>query len=258
MNSSGLLEKILKRDRLIVLTGLIVLSILAWVYLLKMAQDMGTMPMIPKALTPWNAGDVFWLFLMWAVMMVAMMTPSAAPLILTYAVIHRKRFNQKDTFSCTVIFLTGYLVIWTAFSLIAALTQWWLHSAALLSPMMVSKSAMLSGGLLIAAGIYQWLPLKQTCLAHCRSPVDFFMTSWRNGKGGAFSMGIHHGAFCAGCCWHLMALLFVAGVMTLWWVALIAAFVLIEKVIPGGKQLGRVTGVFLIGWGFWFLSSLFV
>ena len=177
MNSPALLEKFLKRDRWIVLCGLISLSLLGWIYLLKMAQDMGNMPMIPTGLTPWSIGDVFWLFLMWAVMMVAMMIPSAALLILTYAVIHRKRFDQKDTFSCTVIFLSGYLAIWTAFSLVAALIQWGLHTTALLSPMMVSKSAALSGGLLIIAGIYQWMPLKQTCLAHCRSPIDFFMTN---------------------------------------------------------------------------------
>jgi predicted metal-binding membrane protein len=241
MNSPALLEKILKRDRWIVLAGLVI-----------------NMPMVPKGITPWSAGDVFWLFLMWAVMMVAMMTPSAVPLILTYAVIHRKRFDQKDTFSCTVIFLSGYLAIWTAFSLIAALIQWGLHAAALLSPMMISKSVVFSGGLLIVAGIYQWMPLKQTCLAHCRSPVDFFMTNWRNGKSGAFSMGIYHGAFCTGCCWHLMALLFVAGVMTLWWVAAIATLVLIEKIFPGGPWLGRVTGILLVGWGLWIFSSSYV
>ena len=259
MKSPALLESVLKRDRLVVLAGLVILSALAWGYLFKMAGDMGAMPMDPQAaMQAWSLGDVVWLFMMWAVMMVAMMTPSAAPLILTYAVIHRKRFGNEENFSSTGIFLSGYLAVWTAFSLIAALVQWGLHTAALLSPMMVSRSSALSGGILIVAGIYQWMPLKRSCLAYCRSPVDFFMTNWRDGKRGALAMGIKHGAFCAGCCWHLMALLFVAGVMTLWWVAVISAFVLIEKALPGGPRLGRATGICLAGWGTWLLRGLFV
>ncbi|TMP98954.1 MAG: DUF2182 domain-containing protein, partial [Verrucomicrobia bacterium] len=153
----------------------------------------------------------------------------------------------------TGIFLLGYLAVWAVFSALAAVAQWILHSTALLSPMMVSTSPILGGALLVAAGVFQWTPLKNACLTHCRSPLSFLMTGWREGKLGAFVMGLKHGAYCAGCCWFLMALLFVAGVMNIWWVAIIAVFVLLEKVVPRGLFVGKVTGVFLAVWGVWMM-----
>ena len=245
-----MLEAVLKKDKSIVLSGLALLTLMAWAYMFQMAPDMGKMPMVPQV---WGMADLIWLFVMWAVMMVAMMTPSAAPLILAYNTIHRQRSRNGKSLSSTALLLTGYLLVWSVFSLAAVLVQWGLHEASLLSPMMVSQSKTLSGGLLIAAGIYQWTPIKNACLAHCRSPFDFFLTDWREGRLGALVMGIRHGAFCVGGCWSLMALLFVAGVMTLWWVAGLASLILVEKVAPAGPTAGQAMGTLLGAWGLWVL-----
>ena len=154
----------------------------------------------------------------------------------------------------TGVFLAGYLVVWTGFSALAAVAQWVLHAEAFLSPLMVSTSPILGGSLLIVAGVFQWTPLKSSCLAHCRSPLSFLMTDWREGKLGAFVMGLKHGAFCTGCCWFLMALLFVAGVMNIWWIAIIAVLVLLEKVAPRGLLVGKVAGLLLSAWGVWVMA----
>ena len=154
----------------------------------------------------------------------------------------------------TMVFLAGYVLVWMGFSMLASLAQWGLHSLALLSPMMVSTSPILGGLILVAAGVLQWTPLKSTCLTHCRSPLGFLMTEWREGPRGALIMGLHHGGYCVGCCWSLMALLFVAGVMNLLWVATIAAFVLVEKVVPRGELVGRIAGGVLVLAGLVLLS----
>ena len=207
------------------------------------------MKMSGPDLAPWSVAAVVPLFLMWSEMMVAMMLPSAAPMILTFAMVNRKRREREQPFVPTAIFVLGYLAIWTAFSLIAALAQWALHGTALLSPMMVSTSRWLAGVLLIAAGLFQWTALKHACLRHCRSPLSFLLTDWREGNRGAFIMGLKHGAFCAGCCWFLMALLFVAGVMNMWWVAALTLLVLVEKLAAKGVWVGRGAGVLLVLWG---------
>jgi predicted metal-binding membrane protein len=196
------------------------------------------------------------LFLMRSEMMVAMMIPSAGPVILTFAAINRKRREKEEPFVPTLAFVSGYLATWTAFSAAAALAQWSLHSVALLSPAMVSTSPLLAGILLMAAGVFQWTRFKGACLRHCRTPLSFLMTEWREGYKGAFLMGLRHGTFCAGCCWALMALLFVAGVMNMWWIAIITVFVLIEKVAPRGQWVGRLAGVVLCGWGAWEMTTL--
>jgi predicted metal-binding membrane protein len=183
---------------------------------------------------------------MWAMMMVAMMIPSAAPMILMFATLNRRRRAQQGPLVSTTVFVLGYLLVWGGFSVGATLAQWGLHAAALLSPMLVSTSPLLGGILLMAAGIFQWTPLKSICLRQCRSPLGFMMTEWREGAWGALLMGLRHGRYCVGCCWILMALLFVAGVMNLLWVAVIAAFVLVEKVLPRGELMGRVVGGILI------------
>jgi predicted metal-binding membrane protein len=179
---------------------------------------------------------------MWVVMMVAMMVPTAAPMILMYVTINRRQQGQRASLLPTAVFLGGYLLVWTGFSALAALAQWGLHSAALLSSMMVNTSPVLGGVLLLSAGIFQWTPWKYTCLKHCRSPLGFLMTDWRDGTWGALQMGLRHGGYCTGCCWFLMALLFVAGVMNLLWVATITAFVLVEKIVPRGDLVGRIAG----------------
>lgn len=253
MNDATRLESLLKRDRAVVASGLLVLTALAWWALFDMARDMDAMDRAVMMMHHWGWGDLLMLFIMWAIMMVAMMVPSAAPLILTFATINRKKLEQSGNFVATSIFVLGYLGVWTVFSFVAASTQWGLHTLALLSPMMVSKSALLNGVLLIAAGAYQWAPLKRKCLEHCQSPLSFIMSHWREGVGGALRMGWGHGFYCLGCCWVLMALLFVMGVMNLVWVAVIAGFVLLEKILPAGLWMGRITGLLLIAWGTWMI-----
>lgn len=253
------LEAVLKRDRALVLAGLVAISMLAWTYLVYLAWQMPRMEMAMDMAMPhlqaWGAVDFILMFAMWSVMMIAMMVPSASPMILTYAAVNRRRREKKETFVSTGTFLLGYLLVWMGFSAVATLAQWGLHTAALLSPMMVSTSPVFGGVLLVAAGIFQWTPLKYTCLTRCRSPLGFFMTEWRDGSWGALRMGLRHGVDCVGCCWVLMALLFVAGVMNLLWIAAIAAFVLIEKVFPHGEVVGRVAGGVLALAGFILFSQ---
>ncbi len=196
------------------------------------------------------------LFLMWAEMMVAMMLPSAAPMILTFAMVNRKRQEREEMFVPVGVFIVGYFLVWTGFSAVAAVAQWALHGAAMLSPAMVSTSPFLAGGLLIAAGLFQWTRFKSACLTHCRSPLTFLLGEWREGRAGALWMGLKHGIYCTGCCWFLMALLFVAGVMNLVWVAAISLFVLLEKLVPQPLLLGKISGAVLIAWGTWVLLSM--
>jgi predicted metal-binding membrane protein len=195
---------------------------------------------------PWSWVDVAWLVVMWSVMMVAMMIPTAAPMILVFAAVHRQRAARGGAVVPTGIFVLGYIVVWTAFSIAASLMQATLHGVAILSPAMAMRSPLLGGTLLVAAGVFQWTPLKRACLATCRSPLSFVMRGWREGGRGAFVMGLRHGLFCLGCCWALMSLLFVAGVMNLLWVAVIALAVLAEKVLPNGDGIGRLAGVALV------------
>jgi predicted metal-binding membrane protein len=263
VNENPALETILKRDRLLVLAGLTGITALAWGYMVHEARAMTNtgvcccagMKMGGPDTNSWSAPQLVPLFLMWAEMMVAMMIPSAAPMILMFAGLNRKRLEQQRPFVPTGIFVLGYLAAWTAFSALAAAAQWTLHGLALLSPRMAASSPFLGGALLVAAGVFQWTPLKNACLTHCRSPLAFLMADWREGKAGAFVMGLKHGAFCTGCCWLLMAILFVAGVMNMWWVAVISVVVLLEKITPKGLWLGRTAGIFLIIWGGWLLVA---
>jgi predicted metal-binding membrane protein len=248
----GLLEAALRRDRLIVTAGLVTLAGLAWVYIAREAVLMPAhLGMAMPQARPWNGGETAGLVIMWIVMMIAMMLPSVAPVILLFANVSRRRRVEGVLAAPVSVFILGYLLAWTTYAVLAALAQSLLHSAALLSPTMASRSPLLGGGLLMLAGVYQWLPLKGACLSHCRSPLGFFTTEWREGVSGALLMGFRHGSYCVGCCWALMALLFVAGVMNLVWVVAIAGFVLAEKVAPKGRLLGRITGVVLAGWGLW-------
>jgi predicted metal-binding membrane protein len=250
-------ETVLRRDRWIVAAGLVAIGALSWAYTLYLAWDMQGMDMsmaMPQV-RRWDPVELLLLLVMWIVMMVAMMTPSAAPMILLFAMINRKRKERAAPYVSTAIFLGGYLLIWTAFSAVAAAAQWQLHQRALLSPMMASSSAWLGGGLLVAAGVFQWLPVKGSCLRHCRSPMSFLTTKWKEGAAGALTMGIEHGAYCAGCCWALMALLFVGGVMNLLWIAGLTALVLLEKLAPWGETLGKAIGVALVVSGVWLIGA---
>ena len=256
------LERLLRHDRAVVAVALFSTAAIAWISLLRAPLGMdgsaaGTDAAMPGMSMPsvhaWSALDVLSLFLMWATMMVAMMLPSAAPMILLVATIHRRRRERASPAVPTVIFAAGYLVVWTGFSAAAALTQWGLHQTALLSPAMASTSPVFSGALLILAGAYQWLPIKSACLSRCRSPLGFLGSEWREGVAGTVVMGLRHGLFCLGCCWALMALLFVAGVMNPLWVAAIAGLVLLEKVTRLGPGVGRLAGLALVAWGAWML-----
>jgi predicted metal-binding membrane protein len=217
-------------------------------------MDMAMAAMQPTA---WTAGTAIVMFFMWWIMMVAMMLPSAAPMILLFAAVNRKQREAGSPFVPTGIFAFGYLAVWAFFSLLAVTTQWGLERTELLSSMMVGTSVVLGAVLLIAAGVWQLTPLKHACLKHCRSPLHFLSHHWHKGRLGAFRMGVEHGAFCLGCCWFLMALLFYGGVMNLYWIVGLAVFVLIEKVVPHGHGVGNVAGVGLLAWGGLLLAGSF-
>jgi predicted metal-binding membrane protein len=215
------------------------------------SADMGGQPTVPMmdsmaGVHPWTTTEFALRVAMWAVMMVAMMVPSAAPMTLLYASVARKADAQHNALFSTSAFVTGYLAMWTIFSLVVTIAQHALDQAALLSPMMVSTSASFGAALLITAGIYQFTPLKNACLRNCRSPAHFLSRYWRAGNVGAFRMGLKLGAYCVGCCWVLMGLLFVGGVMNLIWIAAIGVFVLLEKTIPFGEVGGKVAGAAMI------------
>lgn len=253
------LETVLRRDRTLVLASLAALTALAWGYLVWLAQGM-RMPAHGMAgmASSWTAGEAVLMFVMWAVMMVGMMTPSAAPMILIYARVGRQAELQGRPLAATGFFAGGYLLAWTTFALAATAAQWGLHRTLLLTPMMVSASVVLSSAVLIVAGVYQWTPLKRACLRHCQAPLSFILElgGFRRTPRGSLILGLRHGLYCIGCCWALMALLFVGGVMNLLWIAVISIFVLLEKVIQAGNWLPRVTGVVLCGAGIAVLTGL--
>ena len=269
-------ERLLKRDRVVTLVGLAALCVLAWLYLVTGAKlDMSAREMTTLALFPhqqaddmmpdmpgmdmsdstprWGLAKWALMILMWWAMMIAMMTPSAAPTILLYARVHQHALAQEevqDKLAPTGAFATGYLSIWFGFAAAATTLHWTLERTGLVSAMMMgSRSGRLSGTVLIAAGLYQLSPLKNMCLAHCRAPASFLSRHWRPHAFGALRLGALHGAYCAGCCWMLMALLFVGGVMNLVWIAALTVLVLIEKVLPPGQWIGRGAGAALIVWG---------
>lgn len=259
-HAGSLAMVVLRRDRLVVGGAVACVVALCWIYLWTGAgtmQEMGGM-LMPMSAGPWTPFHAALMFVMWTVMMVAMMLPSAAPMILLYTTIARKRREKEGIAgegeagkqaANPAIFAFGYLAVWTAFSVAAVTLQYGLERAALLSPMMQTTSLVLAAAVLMATGAYQWTPFKQACLRHCRSPLQFVLTHWQEGRKGAFMMGAQHGAYCAGCCWMLMFLLFVGGIMNLGWIAGLALFVMAEKFLPGGNWIGRVAGLFLIVWG---------
>ena len=254
-----------RRERWIIAAALGAIAAAAWAYMIYEARGMNVtgvceclgMQMARDNGSGSSIAMLVPLFLMWAGMMVAMMLPSAAPMILTFAAVSRNRRRQERSYVPVTIFVTGYVAIWTAFSLLAAFAQWLLHRQALLSPAMASRSAWLGGVLLLAAGVFQFTPLKHACLTQCRAPFDFIMTRWREGAGGAFRMGVEHGLFCTGCCWALMGLLFVAGVMNILWIAVLSLIVGLEKLLPRGLWLSSATGVILTAWGAWLIVASF-
>jgi len=260
--TAGLFRAVLRHDRAVVLGSLAGVVLLAWIYLVFAADtgmkmmDMGDGQMM--AMRPeWTPGYGLVIFVMWAVMMVAMMLPGAAPVTLLVSSFAQKRAAAGGAaHGSTTLFVFGYLAVWLAFAAAATILQWALDKAGLLSGMMAVGNIVLVGGVLVAAGVYQWTPLKEACLRHCRSPLDFLLFHWRDGARGAVSSGIGHGLYCLGCCWMLMALLFVGGVMNLVWIAGIALLVLLEKTMPWGRWVSRMTGVVLVAWGAVILATV--
>ena len=249
------------RERLAVLAALTLICGLAWAYLFSMAwgmqqTDMGASMAIMPRMASWRPIDLALVFAMWAIMMVAMMLPSAAPMILLFAAVSRQ-IGQSRTAINVAAFVAAYVATWAAFSLVATLMQWGLLEARLVSPMMDESNPMLGGGLLVAAGLYQFTPQKDACLSRCRSPLAFITAHWRRRARGAFVMGAQHGLYCLGCCWLLMLLLFALGVMNLTWVALLSIFVLLEKTLPPATWFKRLGGMAFIVWGIVLLAHAY-
>lgn len=257
------LETLLRRDRIIVGTALALVTALAWLYILRLAaaMDMGGMDMsgfrmishgftmiMAPAMAPWTAAEFLLTFAMWAIMMIGMMTPSAAPMILIYARAGRMAAAAGRPLAATAWFVAGYLLMWTGFAFAATAAQWLLGNFALLNPMMASASTIFGAAILFAAGLYQWTPLKNTCLSHCQSPLEFIQRhgGFRNDARAGLRLGVEHGLSCIGCCWALMLLLFVGGVMNVLWIAALTTIALLEKILPARRLVSRLVGTALL------------
>lgn len=269
------IENLLRRDRQVTLAGLVVLCVLAWAYLIAGAgTGMSVLDAASRVLFPSETGPMdttspmhqammaghwplgYWVLViaMWWVMMIAMMTPSAAPTILLYARVARdadsRQGDAHGALNRTATFAAGYLLVWLAFSIAATASQRGLEAIGVVSAMTMSSiSTETTAALLITAGVYQWTPLKGACLEHCRAPVQFLSRHWRPGSLGAVRLGVLHGAYCVGCCWALMALLFAGGVMNPLWIAGLTVIVLVEKLASSGVVVSRIAGGALIAWG---------
>jgi predicted metal-binding membrane protein len=291
MPADTALESLLRRDRVIVAASLAALTVIAWTYTLWLAAAMSgdgmsmsgpgmgaDMRMDPAmemdgmemeagaALSlgtvlgisprPWSPVEAGVTLTMWIVMMVGMMLPSATPMVLLYARVGRQSRKEGKPFAATGFFAGGYLLAWVGFALAATLGQW-LMEGTLLSPALASASRIFSGAVLIVAGLYQWTPLKDACLSQCQTPIVFLQRhgGFRRDPAGAVGLGLRHGLYCIGCCWALMTLLFVGGIMNVLWIAAIAIFVLAEKVFFPGRLLSRIAGTLLIAAGLWQLIS---
>lgn len=239
----GRIEALLRKDREVAVATLVTVTALSWTLIVA---DAGMENPTPAR---WTPALGLAMGLMWWIMMIAMMLPSAAPAILLAAALRRKSRPERPPYGSTAGFAGGYLAAWTFFSVAATAAQWALDTAGLLTPAMRSSSSTLSGATLVAAGLWQLTPAKRACLRHCRSPAELLTRHRRNGRAGDFRMGVELGAYCLGCCGFLMALLFVGGVMDFAWIAGLTAYVLVEKLLPGGETLARLAGTGLAIWG---------
>ena len=257
MVKSSEMGNLLQKDQLFILTGLALITVLAWAYMFRMAWEMvgRGMDINLACLGHWGRGDLAHMFVMWSIMMVAMMIPSATPMIIIFATVNRQRSNKQSPFIPTWVFVLGYLTAWTVYSALATMVQWGLHTAALLTHTLVITSPLLGALFLVAAGVFQWTPFRDACMIRCRSPFGFIMTEWREGHRGALIMGLKHGVYCVGCCWMLMILSFVLGVMNMLWMAALTAFMVLEKVTDN-KWISRVAGMILVVWGLWVVAGM--
>lgn len=236
--------------RAAVIASLVAVIAISWAWLAAMASH-GMHAGAALAPAAWSAPYAASMLAMWVLMMVAMMLPSALPMVL---IVGRFGASRGDALG-TALFAAGYLLVWAGFSVLATAAQWGLERTGLLSADMALAGTGIAAAAFIAVGAYQFAPLKRRCLDACRSPIAFLSAHWRPGRAGVLLMGLHHGAFCLGCCWALMALLFVGGVMNLLWIVPVALFVLAEKCLPGGERIAKAGGALLIGWG---AAALFV
>ncbi len=285
--------KAFRRDRAMVVMAIVIIAALAWAYILWLAAQMGmaevataataedamaemNMPSgsgtmagmdmgsgvgaaVEPVFRPWSVADGAFMFSMWAVMMVGMMTPSVAPMVLLYAAVGRNAGASSRPLAATGWFVAGYLSAWIAFSLAATGAQWTLTRLALLTPMMESASGIFGGIVLIAAGLYQWSSLKDTCLRQCQTPLGFLLNrgGFRSDPVAALRLGAEHGAYCVGCCWVLMTLLFVGGIMNVLWITGLMILILLEKVVPMGRLIPRVAGAVIAAGGVFLLFRSF-
>lgn len=250
------LKLALRHDRWLVLLSLLAISALALGYTAWLATGFDMSGMMSPGYVAWSAPHFAFMLAMWVVMMIGMMLPTAAPMVLLYTGIARQAAARGTPFAHAGWFASGYLLAWIGFATVATLAQWWLESLALIAPMMAGTGRLASGLVLVAAGVYQWLPVKQACLSQCSAPLSFVQ---RHGgfaptARGSVRLGVLHGLYCIGCCWALMALLFVFGVMNLAWIAGLMVFVLVEKLVPG-RGLSRAAGVAAIAAGVWMWSG---
>jgi predicted metal-binding membrane protein len=251
------LERVLRRERLVVLASLAAAVVLAWLYLAEMARHvaMGHLMMSPID-RPWGSAELWGTLLMWVIMMAGMMLPGAAPLVLLF--LRSERHAGRGRTPPRVIALTaGYLAAWALFSVVATALQWGLSEHALLAIDLRVSGPLLAGALFLAAGLYEWSPLKQRCLEQCQSPLFYLMRHHRPGLFGAFRLGAGHGAYCVGCCAVLMLLLFAGGIMNLTWIALLAALAFVQKLWRHGAWVSRIAGAAFIGFGAFQLAHAF-
>lgn len=254
LSASSPVERVLRNDRWLLVGGLGVIAALAWVYTLAGVGIGGDMT--HNAGHAWTLAQTAAMLAMWWVMMIAMMVPSAAPTILLAAELNRRSSSERLPFGGAGAFAAGYLFMWLLLSIAAVAVQWLLLRSGMLTPMMQVAGNSLIGGLLLAAGLWQLTPVKRACLRHCQSPVDFLIRHRRPGHAGAFVVGTLHGAYCVGCCWILMALLFVGGVMNPYWIAGLTFYVILEKRFLRGEEIGQTVGIALIAVGLWYIWSV--
>ncbi len=241
------------RDKAFIVTALLFLSALAWAGTVYQAGSMGMGVMTPSMTMglPFSMFNAMLYLVLWGVMMVAMMLPSVTPMVMLFSTVSRKKQEQKAAFVPTWIFVAGYGVLWTLAGGVAYTGDLAIQSLPDSFPLLRIYGNVIGGATLVVAGLYQLTPLKYLCLIHCRSPIGFLLNSWQEGYRGAFRMGFHHGAYCLGCCWSLMAVLFVVGTMNLVWMGILTLVIFIEKIVPYGIAMGKGTGVGLIGLGIW-------
>jgi len=251
------MESLLQREHLPVFFCLVVVILISWAYMLDMGWQMsGTETELTLAcLMDWDPTDIAHMFVMWTIMMVAMMFPAATPMILMFTTVNKRQGETQGPLVPTGLFVLGYFLVWTGYSALAAMAQWGLHVAIVLTHDLVITSPLLGGVLLVAAGVFQWTRFRDACMSKCRSPLGFLMAEWREGRSGALIMGLKHGLNCVGCCWLLMLLSFVLGIMNMVWMAALTAFMLLEKVTDN-KWLSRMAGLTLVAWGLWVLAGI--